>query len=389
MIDPIITQARELYNASITNPHKGRSHIWNGVSPNQEVLTRIIETAENVVELEDMLKATDLYAISIPDELTHQYMMKWQKNYLLAHEGYDDSLPETPNFCRMMAIAAHIGRHCELEGARVVELGGGNGQLSYVLHEHGIKLHVDIDIPESLYMAYVCTRNRFPEAKCVWVHSEEVEFGDADFVFIPTHLAHVLEGKSFDLFVNTASMGELPNDQIALWMNFVQQSIIVKYFYGLNRFLNTIETKNLSDYSEHRKNENKASVLFDAKWKVLLWELEPEMCRCPFQDPRIARYLEIMLERIPSPDRESGYMEELGVQDWWRYKDISPLGTHRSNQLVHDFTKDGPLYYLWNTIRVTPSRGAIDMMLTYLSWIGKENLMFEEEIYYQSLKVKL
>ena len=388
MTDPIISTARSLYASSVVNPHKGRSHIWNGTSPNHEVLTRIIDTCETPEAVEKELDKTDLYAISIPDPATKELMLKWFKT---TYPNDPEQL--TPNSARMLQICKSVQSKMNIYDSRIIELGGGNGQLAAKLKSFGCKTHVDIDIPESLYMAYVCTRARFPLAKCVWITpetpSDTIVLGEYDFVFCPVQMGFIFEGKSFDLFINTASMGEMPNEQINFWINYVQQHILVRYFYGLNRFLNTIETKNLSDYSEHRKNENCASVLFDENWDVLLWELEPLFCRCPFQDPKIARYLEVMLERLTKPDLDSSYMAELGMQDWWRYKDVNPLGTHRSNQLVHDFTVTGPLFYLWNTLRISRSRGAVDMMLTYLQWIGKDNLMFEEEVYYQSLKAKL
>lgn len=387
MPDEIIIEARALYVKSLANIP--RSHIWNEGSSNDKILLDIIHNCENSAQVEHILAATDLYAIRIENDLLKALMMNWQKKYL-AKQGFEGSIPETPNLCRMLAVCFHLQKFMNLQGISVVELGGGNGQLAAMLKTFGIKKHFDIDIPESLFMAYVCTRVRFPKAKCFWVTEVKEEIpSDVEFVFCPVQNAEVFDKKGFDLFINTASMGELPNDQIEFWMNIVQNNFDIRFFYGLNRFLNTIETKQKSDYSIQRANENKASVLFDAKWDVKIWELEPEFTRCPYQDPKIARYLEILVERTSDPQSDSSYMGEIGMQDWWMYKDVDPLGTHRSNQLVHDFTMKGTLFYLWNTIRITPSKGAVEMMLEYLNWIGRSDLMFEEELYYQELRGRL
>lgn len=389
MNDPILTEARSLYADSVIDTKDVRSHIWAHESHNHDLLTAIIENVDAADHVEDLLAKTDMYAINIPDEITKVFMMDWQAKYL-AKQGFEGSIPSTPNLCRMLATCYHIEKHMKLQDATVIELGGGNGQFAAMAKTFGMKQHIDIDIPESLFMAYVCTRVRFPQAKCQWITSDmDGPQPDAEFIFCPVQHASCFENCNFDLFVNTASMGELPNSQIRFWMDFVQNGIKVKYFYGLNRFLNTIELKNPSDYSVQRANENLASVLFDANWKVLLWEVEPLMCRCPYQDPRIARYLELMLERLDKSDDDPGAMGEMGVQDWWRYRDVNPLGTQRSNQLMHDLTLGGTLYHLWNALRIIPSKGAVDMMLTYLQWIGRDNTMFEEELHYQELRQTL
>lgn len=384
-MNSIISEARELYAQTAKDPAYKKSQIWNDQSGNHHDLLRIINTCETPEEVIEELRKTDMYAIRIHDQRTLELMMEWHKRNIFY--GFSvKGLLTTPNLYKMAAYCESIFAHCG-QPKTIVELGGGNGQFSYISkHALGMSLHVDIDIPESLYMAYVCTRHRFPEAKCQWLKNSLYErTNDPDFIFVPVGLEYILNDMEFDLFVNTASMGELPNEKIRYWMDFVQNRINVRHFYGFNRFLNTIHGNEVQGFSAGRKTENEASVLFDDQWEVLKWEVEPLKARCPYEDPKIARYLEIILARTDHPqicmDHEIG---DLKMEDWWRYGNVDSLGTHRSNQLVNDFTMSGTLFKLWNMIRLG-NKEAIPMILKYFEHIGRAGLQFEEEYFYRNL----
>lgn len=398
-MNQIIKDAREFYRQ--TTAHMvgdPRSHIWRAGSENHRNLERIINTCSEPAEVEDELAKTDMYAIRIPDEKTRGLMMRWHqqifKNYERERNPGYQSILETPNLVKMGIYCSEIMGIREALGYRIpeiktiIELGGGNGQFAHVARQMlANKTHVDIDIPESLYMAYVCTRARYPEFNVGWYTPESPigDWRDYDFVFIPAFWAEtILEGEAFDLFINTASMGELPNEMIRQWMNFVQNKISVKYFFGFNRFLNTVYA-GTEGFSRERLNENEASVRFDNRWEVLKWEVEPEFARCPYEDPKIARYLEIILARSGEQILPADYLEDTKMEDWWRYRAQDPIGTHRSNQLVHDLTMTGTLFKLWNAIRCGQGTEAQLMMLTYLEeQIGRRKglVFFEEEFFY-------
>ncbi len=385
-MNSIIKEARELYAQTIKNPLYKKSQIWNDESGNHHDLIRIINTCETPEEVIEELRKTDMYAIRIHDQKTFELMMEWYGNTF----GVDDKVRElckTPNLWKMYLYCKHLAENC-MTARSIVELGGGNGQFAYMARKTLLNsLHIDIDIPESLYMAYVCTRHQFPEAKCQWLISGYLTRNDIEFIFVPVGLEHYIGGLDFDLFVNTASMGELPNENIRYWMDFVQNRINVEYFYGFNRFLNTIHGNEVKGFSATRKEENEASVLFDDNWRVIKWEVEPLMARCPYEDPKIARYLEIILERTPIGYKEGlleNFLDDIKMEDWWRYRGVDSLGTHRSNQLVNDYTMGGTLFKLWNAIRLG-NKEAVPMILEYFNHIKHSNLSFEEEFYYKKL----
>jgi len=383
----IIEEARSLYTLTVKHPDYAKSHIWQDESENHKELMRIINTCETPEEVSEALRKTDMYAIRIHDQETFDLMLNWHTHAFFTEEVVVDTwkldLANTPNLMKMLFYCHHVKKHCK-EHEIILELGGGNGQLAYIA-KHILKnaIHIDVDIPESLYMAYVGTRQRFPDRKCQWINQGETIDQDSEFVFIPVGNESVLLENNIDLFINTASMGELPNETIRYWMDFVQNKINVKYFYGFNRFLNTIDPAD-DGFSRARKNENEASVLFDHHWQVLQWEVEPLMARCPYEDPKISRYLEIILKREPNAHfLTDTNMGDIKLEDWYRYREVGCVGTHRSNQLVNDLTKEGTLFKMWDAMRIEPKKETAQMIIQYLKHIGRTGLIFEEELYYQ------
>jgi len=104
-------------------------------------------------------------------------------------------------------------------------------------------------------------------------------------------------------------------------MRFVQERLDVRYWYSLNRYLNVI-TPGLHDW---RLDENECSLLFDARWPIRSWEIEPAYTRCPYVDTVSARYFEVIGERNPEePDpkvlaaRSRALVDEVSQEDWVR-----------------------------------------------------------------------
>jgi hypothetical protein len=80
-------------------------------------------------------------------------------------------------------------------------------------------------------------------------------------------------------------------------------------------------------------------------------------------------------------DKWDDDLSEMQEQDWWCYRNLGPMATHRDNQLVHDLTKTGTLFRLWNAYRFNKKDKILrQMIVTYLRWLSKESTMFEEEI---------
>lgn len=301
----------------------------------------------------------------------------------------------TPDFLRTVNITRQIIDKLTFStqsDLTVIELGGGLGHLARTMRIMKVtKTHVIVDIPETLLFSYSFLSLNFPSAKLV-IATSASDISDAlqnnvDFLLVPVFLADFLVGLKFDLFINTASLGEMPNKTIRHWMEWIQHTLQPRALFTLNRFLNTISPIQHS----WRWDENECSLLYDDRWDIVNWELEPPYTRCPYVDPLIARYVEICAFRISDEQRlstQSVKVDEIKNrlinQDWWIYREGDPAMTMASNTLTPDLSMQGPLFDLWQLIRIDPSPLAYAMMLRYLrTLIRGDKLQFEEEEFYR------
>lgn len=338
-------------------------------------LVSIIDSDASAVETIKLVHNTYRFSVN-PTGPIKEKMVDWYITYL-RHSGHnifdlDITIQEspisansvkrgehllTPDFLHTVSIYNQIQKYCSIPKSkfRIVELGGGCGHLARTFKLFTPNsVHVDIDLPESLYFAYIFLKLNFPDAKtCYVTDPSQLKDGvqEFDFVFIPTIFAECILQNEFDLFCNTASLGEMPNTIIRYWMDFVQNRLKAKYFYGLNRFLNTIFVPPIFDQS--RIDGNESSVLFDANWRILHWELEPLHSRCPYEEPSaVSRNLEIIGERLPDTSNKSDnqlrsqqIVEDLIEEDWFRYRNRY-ISIRRSNVLANDLTMSGTLFKL-------------------------------------------
>ena len=389
------------------------NYFWGG--SNKGRLQKIINS-ENEDKI-GTVQNTDMFCINTDNPDIKNKMVDWY----LQRIGLDDldySIQESlvsnrqnsvvrngrllsPDFLRTVALSLEIRKYCKFsyDNFNVLELGAGYGGLARTMKLlfPNIK-YVIIDIPEALYFSSIFLRQNFPGAKVCYVTSEEDfkdDFSyirDYDFVFIPTMFAEAIACNRFELFCNTASLGEMKNSVVRYWMDFIQNKLDVRYFFGLNRFLNTI---NMEGHS-FRLDENIGSVSFDGNWRILQWELEPPFSRCPCLETAVTRNLEVIAERLPKSVSNNAYNRHLSRQiidgffkeDWFVHSGQDNTMMRRDNILTHDLTKKGILFRLWESIRLEPRPDNVAMMLTYLSSLMKDK-PFEEMFHYYSLLNKL
>ena len=305
----------------------------------------------------------------------------------------------TPDFIRTVNIGHKIGRYFKpgRRGFDILELGGGLGHLARTMKLLGhTRSHVILDLPETLVFSYCFLSLNFPGARTVLVENEDsaraITAGGYDFAFVPALFAEAITTRPYDLFVNTASLGEMPNRTIRYWMNFIQNSLTIHFIYTLNRYLNTI------DPSRHawRWEENECSVHYDRRWDFRQWELEPRFTRCPYVDTLIARYLEIAAARLKTIDapacaqRAAELLRMVQEQDWYNVKDNSAIMMRGDHILAHDLGMDGTLFKLWNSLRLHPSADGVATLLRYLdTLLSRKDRVFEEQQFYQDLFLAL
>ena len=412
------------------------NHFWG--NDNTQIMRSLITSAKTKLDVIHGAQKTFMFSVNTSDE-SSQYAVDW----LLAEQsqrGIDlFSLPAsiqesqhsysdnnvvrsgrllTPDFLRTVNICLEINKYVQRreeksvsvgadldltitrkddEKLSVIELGAGLGHLARTLRLLGISgRHVIIDLPETLVFSYCFLTENFPDARVLLVsgaESDDENFSEFDFILVPTMYAcRVLKGK-YDLFINTASIGEMRNTDIRHWMDFIQNELNVRYQFTLNRYLNTVNPA----LHEWRYQENECSVHYDRQWKILKWELEPSYTRSPYVDTLIARYVEIIAERLEVVDevgcttRSRTIIARVKQQDWYRLADIYPaVMTARDNILVHDMTMTGTLFMLWESMRLNPTVEAVALLLQYMDTLLRyDDAEFEEGNYYENLFFRL
>lgn len=416
-IESFYQTVKALYTGSAFAQRYPLTDLW--ASQNMQTLLDIIHKETDPVTKIANIQSTFMFSAYASDEEIKSRVIDWYLDYLLSqgiHLGsldvglqespYSNSLNSlyregrllSPDFLRTLTFSLEIEKFCKLPERRfkVLEIGAGYGGLARALKLRWAQMsYVIIDIPESLYFSSVFLRLNFPKSKCCFVTDASCLSGfieDFDFVFVPTILAESLAGSEFTLFCNTASLGEMRNSVIRYWMDFVQNRVEVKYFFGLNRFLNTIHPKGQPEHQSFRLDENCCSVSFDDGWRILHWELEPPFTRCPYVETEVTRNLEVMAERLPkgSVHREENQrlsrnlVEDIARQDWYIYYEADNTMKLRDNVLAPDLTMKGTLFALWESIRLHPNPVNVAMMLKYLSTLTRGK-PFEEMFYYQDL----
>lgn len=434
-MDDILALTLENYNKTIEyhkkiNYDTGLNVIWANNMPD---ISNIVTSSKSARELIDRVDQTFMYAINFPPE-NGENTGVWRRNgdsphirekqidWLLEkqnsiglnihnmseeiHESefihdrnktYRNGRILSGNFLRTLSIVDSILTHLpQSKIKKVIELGAGCGHQARTLMTviPGVQYTI-VDLPETMMFSFTHLSLCFPNKKLLWVTNEEdlEKIDDQDFVFVPAVFAPKLIGRSYDLFINTASMGEMTNPTIHKWMKFIQEEIKVKYLFTLNRFLN-VACEGCMDF---RKNENECSTSYDSKWKIIKWELEPLYARCPYIDTLHSRYLEIIAERPeeqPDPTEVLARSHKLANdafdEDWYRLRGYYSEGLMqaRINVLQNDMTMTGTLFKFWESIRLNPNKRNVSGMLEYLKTIIIKH-DFEEAYYYRDLLSKL
>jgi hypothetical protein len=307
----------------------------------------------------------------------------------------------SPDLLRRIAHVGYMTQKFGLKQGkmRALELGAGFGPLAraFKLFYPQTTYYI-VDLPVTLYFSGGFLKSCFPDRKVLLVGSEE-EYRKADrdsydFILIPSGLHHLIHGESFDVFMNTHSMGEMPNHVVEQWFDMIQNKLNVKFVFMLNRFLNR-------PFAEFRRNENKGSVLFDPHWDMKFWEFEPPFMRCPYAETHENQCALIMAERIPPERRDAaaylrrsdGLADYVMNQDWVRTTNnynpyLSPRKIAIYPERYQDYTMNGTLYNLWESIRLHPSVANTSLMIQYLKMINILGENFEEYDFYLQLHMQ-
>ena len=237
---------------------------------NFQTMIDFIDKVDDPLEKIAKTHETVMYSLTISDEEIKRLMCDWYVKFFESKGMRIEDLPEhfveseyskkentfeykgrlvSTDFLHHILTASEIDEKCDFDKDHffAMELGAGYGALARTLKLFYPQMTLFIsDLPETMYFNSLFLSLNFPDAKFCFVTGEEDLEGDLsqyDFIFVPTKFADLLKGQKISLFYNTASMGEMRNEVIRYWINFIQNVADVQYFFGLNRYINTINFK--------------------------------------------------------------------------------------------------------------------------------------------------
>lgn len=378
---------------------------------NMQLMKSIIEKSNSLQEIIHEADKSFLFSVN-EASISNYFAVKWQVERMeinlkdieieessFSFEGNNVYLDEkrlSPDFLRCLSISESIASFLDITEPVVLEIGGGTGHLARVIHSKmKSKNYVIVDIAETLAFSYAFLTLNYTEDS---VHLYDPEFSDGldltkfQFILCPVQFFSSFPIKKFDLCINTASIGEMHRKTQNYWFDQVQNKLEVKNFYSLNRFLNSVKIP------QHlwRLEENESNTGWNSTWEILLWELEPDFTRNPYVDTQVARYLEVFATTETSTNISPSFDEELFLkkitnQDWYRFKHIDQTMTYLQVQTIHDYTKSGTLFAIWDALRVTnySNISALTMMIEYLNFLLKNSDFYFEEYFFYIEKLEI
>jgi hypothetical protein len=115
----------------------------------------------------------------------------------------------------------------------VLETGTGFGNTARVFHRRGTTCYILVDLPENLIYSYAFLNMHFPDSKIGIVYDNNYVFRNRDFIFCPIQRFYNLNIPKLDLYLNTYSLGEMPQASIDHVLEQVHR-LKPKYLYSEN-----------------------------------------------------------------------------------------------------------------------------------------------------------
>ena len=431
----------------------------------ERVLVPIIDSNKPFADKLSAIHKTNLYSLQ-PEASISSYHLQWHLSLLkknnfdlwslpddfCEHPVINDALTQTvankllsPDFVTRVHYLNEIEKTVSFEDRHLIfaELGAGFGSFTRVVKlKYKKSTCLIFDLPETLYFSASFLRETFPEAKILLVESDTdiSSYKDYDFIFVPVGMENKFNGIEIDLFSNTHSLGEMTNQVIQHWVQFIEQEVCVLNIFMLNRFMTPMLQKN-------RIDENQSSLLFGREWEVLRWEFEPDFERCPYNEitanPNlllIAKWRDNEQEDEIYREQSNKILERVKKQDWyqivnskdyrsksffstilsfvllgiiralpqfmvilakkatyWRKKSVKAAFIYSvdDRMIVHpiisgrltDFQMSGTMFDLWESIRLNPTRDNFTVMIQYLNFLCIGKFQQYEELYYYTSRI--
>ena len=250
-------------------------------------------------ELLSCIKKLDFDLFNSPS-----YFSEWELSSKRISTIYEDRLIST-DYLYKLITALRIKKATTKKIKRVLEIGAGAGTLARCIKQINTSTqYYIIDLPGTLFFSYIFLRANFKNStfKIITSKSQFLETEDADFIFISAELYKDIPEWDIDLVINTHSLGEMSQEMVNSYMEMIQNRLNVKYFYTLNRFLQTPEDINVDVPLTYQAS---VSTVIDPFWEVKLFNYCPDFVKSMRYGHDTRTSLEILLKREKEIDQAS------------------------------------------------------------------------------------
>jgi putative sugar O-methyltransferase len=124
----------------------------------------------------------------------------------------------------------------------ICEIGGGYGNPAFQWFTNPVKRvrrYCIVDIPEVLFFAEVFLRTALPKVKFHYATESAPVSASSGVTLVPIQLSSQTRNVPFDIVTNTGSMGEMTDDWVQYWCNWLDKQN-TKLFYSHNYIGNPV-----------------------------------------------------------------------------------------------------------------------------------------------------
>lgn len=246
----------------------------------------------------EMLRKIDLEVDDLPKHFCEAEVMP--DHALRLRHGRRVSV----DFLRLLSYTHVIRQQLDNAGKKsprlILEIGSGFGGLARLLKlTYPTATICLVDIPACLRVAHHYIKESLPEARIHWCDGavDDVAAEGVDFYLVPADQAHHIQDQNIDLAMNVWSFGEMPNQQIQKWFDFIQKNNETAHLFLINHFMATVplHASVLKQQSDHYDWLRR----MDHAWHIRAFEIDP-VFECPPSVTHKHRGILIFADRLTS-----------------------------------------------------------------------------------------
>lgn len=232
------------FSNQVRNEFNQYSHLWSDIFSTRKAVDELSDfliafNEKNTIShgissaLSDKKKNIfiEYYRSFVEKKWLDQFPLPWLGSpSVIDFEGNPASVNYLQNLRLFIEIITVLNQVLkEPKPLRVVEIGAGYGGLAYFLLKNGIaETYTIIDLPENLKLSAFFLTQSFQNKNCFVSSSREPLSSSKNLglTFVPPGNISSIENWSFDLAINTDSLGEMPAETAKSYIKWIHEHLV-------------------------------------------------------------------------------------------------------------------------------------------------------------------